>query len=89
MSAQLTPMFFNVNEDGETYGHATATLQAAMVLLRMFPNDTITVRLVTPACVRWLTEADYGLDDALRDGMSDREYALIMTRGMHGENVIS
>ncbi len=70
----LVPAFFTVNEDGETYGPAHADLVTALTVLREFPNDTLTVQLVTPACLRYLTEEAYGLDDALRDGMTDDEY---------------
>lgn len=72
--ATLVPAFFSVNEKGETYGSAHVTLASALAVLRKSPNGTITVMLVTPACLRYLTDRDYDLDAALRDGMSDAEY---------------
>jgi hypothetical protein len=74
------PAFFNVNEDGELYGQAWATLEPALSVLREFPNDMIIIRLVTPACLQWLTDTGYTLDQALANGMSDIEYGQVTDR---------
>lgn len=78
------PVFFNVNEEGEVYDEPHAALDPALGVLREFPNDTIAVRLVSPAHLQRMTDEDYDLDAVLRDGMTVDEY-IRATRPRAGE----
>jgi hypothetical protein len=70
---ELVLAFFNVNEDGETYD-VHADLDSAVKILEEFPNDSVVIVRVTPACLRYLTDENYDTASALMDGMTASEY---------------
>lgn len=73
LDKDLVPVFLNTNEDDLVY-ERHAEIGPAFVTLEAFPNDSIVIRLVTPSLLRLLTDQSYGLDSAIRDGITDQEY---------------
>jgi hypothetical protein len=68
--------FFNLSQDGSMYD-VHASLEPAEAILREHPDDSITVLLLTPPCLRYLTDPDYPIEDAMTEGMLVAEYVRV------------